>query len=91
MRDAMRELPAVVKYLAEQISQGQLKFDMGAPELREIREQLKRQQKQRYMLAIAGTAIISGILVLTLSSIAAPGWALIAAGLLTAVAGRPRD
>ncbi|MFT5500850.1 MAG: ubiquinone biosynthesis protein [Woeseiaceae bacterium] len=91
MRDAMRELPAVVKYLAEQISQGRLKFDMGAPELREIREQLKRQQKQRYMLAIAGTAIISGTLVLTLSSIAAPGWALLAAGLLTAVAGRPRD
>ncbi len=91
LRDAMRELPVVIKYLSEQISHGNLQFNMRAPELREIRDQLRQQHKQRYLLAMGSTAIISGTLILSLSSLASLGWALIAAGALAAIAGRPRS
>lgn len=89
IRDALRELPGVVKYLSEQISNDQLHFDVRAPELRDISEQLKNQQKQRYLLALAATAVISGTLVVTLAAVTWPGWALIGSGLFAAFAGRP--
>ena len=89
IRDALRELPGVVKYLSEQISNDQLHFDVRAPELRDIREQLKSQQKQRYLLALGATAVISGTLVVTLATVTWPGWALIGSGIFAAFAGRP--
>jgi ubiquinone biosynthesis protein len=91
LRDALRELPVVVKYLSEQISRGTLQFNMRAPELTEIHAQLKRQQKQRYWLAAGATAVISGTLVLTLAGPGTIGWALLAAGILAIITARPRD
>ena len=37
IRDALRELPGVIKYLSEQISNDQLHFDVRTPELKDIR------------------------------------------------------
>jgi ubiquinone biosynthesis protein len=91
IRDALRELPGVVRYLAEQINSDRLHFDVRSPELEAIREQLKMQQKQRYLLAISAISFVSGILILTLATIPVAGWLLVATGLGTAVAGRPRD
>ncbi len=89
LRDAMRELPGVINYLAEQITQGDLQLNLRSPELKQIREQLGAQQKQRYWLAIGATAALSGTLVLTLGSAVVPGWALIAAGIAAMISSRP--
>ena len=89
LRDAMRELPGVIKYLSEQITHGDLQLNLRSPELKQIREQLRDQQKQRYWLAIGATAALSGTLVLTLGSAAVLGWTLIAVGIAAAIAGRP--
>lgn len=89
IREAARELPGLIRYLSEQISNDTLKFDLKAPELEEIREQLKAQHKQRFMLTVGASALICGTLVLTLGSTAILGWALIAAGALISLAGRP--
>jgi ubiquinone biosynthesis protein len=91
MRDALRELPVVVKYLSEQISQGKLQFNMRAPELAEIHAQLRMQQKQRYRLAAGATSVIAATLVLILSGPGVLGWTLLVAGVLAIIAARPRD
>lgn len=89
IREAVRELPGVVRYLSEQINNETLKFDLKAPELEQIRDQLKAQHKQRFTLTIGASALVCGTLVLTLGSNAILGWALIAAGAVISLAGRP--
>ena len=91
IREALRELPGVVHYLSDQISHGNLQFKVRAPELREIRDQLRRQQKQRYWLAVGATTIITGTLILTWGFLPALAWTLITAGVLATFAGRPRN
>ncbi|MDA0680437.1 MAG: ubiquinone biosynthesis regulatory protein kinase UbiB [Proteobacteria bacterium] len=90
IRDALRELPGVVKYLSAQIANDDLKFNLHAPELNEIREQLKSQQKQQFALAIGISAIVSGTLVVLSGDSELPGWLLVGAGVLMALVGRPR-
>ena len=90
IREALRELPGVIRYLSKQISHGDLKVRVNAPELREIRDQLKQQQKQRYWLAVGATTIITGTLILTWGFLPALAWTLIAAGVFATFAGRPR-
>jgi len=90
IREALRELPGMVHHLSEQISRGNLRVDMQSPELRQIRDQLARQQKQRYWLAVGATGIITGTLVLTLGFLPALAWTMIVAGVLAILAGRPR-
>ncbi len=90
IREALRELPGVVRYLSKQISHGDLKVRVNAPELREIRDQLRKQQEQRYWLAVGATTIITGTLILTWGFLPALAWTLIAAGVFATFAGRPR-
>ena len=91
IRDALRKLPGVIGYLSEQISHGKLQFNMQSPELTEIRDQLRKQQRQRYWLAVGATAIITGTLILTRGFLPSAAWALIGAGVLATIAGRPRS
>jgi len=91
IREALRELPGVIRYLSGQISRGNLQFKVQAPELREIHDQLKKQQKQRYWLAVGATAIITGTLILTWGFLPAVAWTFVAAGVLAIFAGRPRN
>lgn len=91
IREAVRELPGVVRHLSREISHGTLKLNIESPELCEIREQLKKQQRQRYWLAVGATSIITGTLVLTLGFVPEVAWALIAAGILGVITGRPRS
>ena len=90
IREALRELPGVIRYLSKQISHGDLKVRVNAPELREIRDQFRKQQKQRYWLAVGATTIITGTLILTWGFLPALAWTLIAAGVFATFAGRPR-
>ncbi len=91
IREAARELPGVVRYLSEQISNDALKFELNTPELEEIRDQLKTQHKQRFTLTVGASALICGTLVLTLGSNAILGWTLVAVGALISLAGRPKN
>ena len=88
-RDAMRELPAIIQNLGEQASEGRMNFKLQSPELQQIQKQLAAQQGQRYWLAAAATAVISGTLVLILGPIPEIGWPLIAVGAIAAYAARP--
>ena len=89
LRDALRELPAAIKHLADQAAEGKLRVRAHTPDLKLLREQLRQQQKQRFLLAVGLTATISGTLILTLDTIPGLGWVLIVAGMLSLIAGRP--
>jgi len=88
-RDAMRELPAIIQNLGEQASEGRMNFKLQSTELQQIQKQLAVQQGQRYWLAAAATAVISGTLVLILGPIPEIGWPIIAVGAIAAYAARP--
>ena len=89
LRDAMRELPAILRQLGEQASDGTIRFDVQSPELGKIRRQLGEQRRQRYWLTAAATGVIAGTLVLTLGSLPVLGWSLLAAGAVAGIAARP--
>ena len=89
LRDAMRELPAILRQLGEQASEGQIRFDMQSPELGKIQRQLDEQRRQRYWLTAAATGVIAGALVLTLGAIPVLGWSLLAAGGIAGIIARP--
>ncbi len=89
LRDAMRELPAILHQLGEQAAEGRIRFNVQSPELSGIRSQLAAQRRQRYWLTVAATGVIAGTLVLTLSTLPWLGWPLLAGGLLAAIAARP--
>jgi ubiquinone biosynthesis protein len=89
LRDALRELPAILQDLGEQASEGRLNAGLKSEELQQIQKQLAGQQRQRYWLTIAATAIITGALLLTSGSMPELAWPLLAAGAITALAARP--
>ncbi len=89
LQDALRELPTIIHQLGEQAADGRIKFNMNSPELEEIHAQLKAQQRQRYWLTAAVTAVVTGAIVMTLGSIPELAWGLLASGALAAYAARP--
>lgn len=89
LRDALRELPAAIKHLADQAAVGKLQVRAHTPELKLLREQLAQQQRQRFLLAIGLTATISGTLILALDTMPGLGWVLLIAGMIFLIAGRP--
>ena len=89
IRDSIRKLPGIVRYLSEQIEHDRLNLDVRASELEKIHRQLKLQQRQRFTLAASATVILSGTLIVTLAATTWPGWLLITGGVLTAFTGRP--
>jgi len=89
LRDALRELPIAVRQLSEQAADGRLRLRMDAPELKALREQLRVQQRQRFVLGVGATACLSGTILLALQSSPWFGGPLVAIGILLFVAGRP--
>ena len=90
LRDAMRELPVVIKHLADQAAHGDLRVRMDAPEIRKLRAQLEAQQKQRFRLTISMTAVVCGTLLLGLeTAVPALGWSLLGLGALGALWSKP--
>ena len=88
IRDALRELPGLIRYLSEQAARDDLRLDIRSPELDDIRRQLEAQRRQRFLLVCGATLFLSGILVLTLAATTWPGWGLLLAGAATAFSGR---
>jgi len=89
LRDALRELPIAVRQLSEQAADGRLRLRMDAPELRALRDQLRAQQRQRFVLGVGATAFLSGTMLLALDVSPWFGGALLGVGALLFVAGRP--
>ena len=89
LRDAMRELPAILKHLGEQVAEGRVNFNLQSPELEKIQIQLEEQRRQRYWLAAAATSILAGALVMTLGAVPWLGWTLLGAGGVAAYIARP--
>jgi len=89
LRDAMRELPAIIQHLGEQAAEGKILVNVQSTELLRIQKQLAEQQRQRYWLSAAATAIISGVLVITLGSMPELAWGLFGIGAVAAIAARP--
>ena len=89
LRDALRELPAILQDLGEQAAEGRLNVGLKSQELQQIQKQLAVQQRQRYWLTVAATAIITGALLLTSGSMPELAWPLLAAGAVAAFAARP--
>ena len=91
IRDALRELPGVIRYLAERVSHDDLSLELRAPEIERLRKEIARQQRQRYLVTAGATGIIAGTLVLTLGTLSWVGWLSIATGAGLVIAGRPRS
>ena len=92
LRDALRELPPAIRALSEQAAKGELQFRLDSPELEDIHRQLQDQQRQRFWLAVGATAIVSGALLLL--GLDSPPWlsfSLFGAGIISLLAGRPRQ
>ena len=90
IRETLRELPTLVRRVGEQAANGRLRVTMDAGELRALREDLRRQDRRRYV-ATAGmaAALIGGLLVLTVEPPGA-GWLTVAAGAAVTLWARPR-
>jgi hypothetical protein len=89
LRDAIRELPGVIRHLSEQASRGKLQMNIESTDLSALRRALSEQQRQRFYLGAGGTASICGVLLLGLGSAPAFGWILLAAGILSILIARP--
>ena len=80
IRESLRELPGIVRYLSGQIENERRLLEVSSPELASIRDLLRRQHRQRFLLASGATAIISGALIAILTTGTWPSWLLIGAG-----------
>ncbi len=89
MRDALKELPTILRYLGEQAAEGHVNLNLKSSELTEIKNLLAEQQRQRRWLTAAAAAVVSGGLVLTFGAIPELAWGLFAAGALAVFAARP--
>ncbi len=89
LRDAMRELPAILNHLGEQVAEGRIRFNLRSPELETIQLQLEAQRRQRYWLAVAATSVLAGVLVMTFGALPWLGWTLLGAGAIAGFIARP--
>ena len=89
LRQALRELPGVIRELSERATAGDLTLDLRSAEIERIRRELEGQRQQRYWLIVAMTSLLAGTLMLTLEGNLYIGGGLLVAGALGVFAGRP--
>ena len=90
LREALRELPAAIRYLADRAAEGNVHTKTQGPELKALREQIRGQQRQHFLLAAGATTTISGTLLVTLETMPWLGWVLFVAGIVSLISGRPK-
>ncbi|MEQ8207158.1 MAG: ubiquinone biosynthesis regulatory protein kinase UbiB, partial [Woeseia sp.] len=91
LREALRELPGVVKYLADQAATGSLSMTVRSDDLSRIDKQLASQSRQRFVLLIGSTAALCGTVLLALETLPWLGAALLAGAVVAFAKGRPRS
>ena len=90
LREALRELPGVIRNLSELAAEGSLSMRIKSAELEKLHDQIRRQQRQRFLLGAGATAFVSGTLLLGLGNVAWLGWTLIVTGAVGLFAARPK-
>jgi len=90
LREALRELPVVIRSLSEQAADGSLSMRVRSEELEDLRIQLEHQQRQRFWLAIGASGVIIGALLIAAEAAAWLGWGLTAGGVVALFTARPR-
>ena len=90
LRQALRDLPTVLKQIADQASSEDPAARKQVAEFRKLREDLRKGQRQRYWLTAAATGVISGTLLLALESNIYLAATLYAIAAVAAFVGRPR-
>ncbi len=88
IREALRELPGVVRQLSEQLSHGTLTVTTRSPDLEALRRELAAQRRQRWLLTLAASGFVAGTLVVVLSPTTWPGWILLFAAIAGAATAR---
>lgn len=89
LREALREMPAIMKHLSQQLDDDPGKRKTQSADSTQIVEQSERQRRQTFWLTMAATAFVSGTLVLTLATMPPLGWGLLVAGAVAAFLARP--
>lgn len=90
MRETLRELPTLVRRVGEQAANGQFRVTMDSREIRELRDELRSQNRRRYMVTLGlAIALAGGFLVINVQP-ASYGWLTITAGAIIALMARPR-
>ncbi|ANO49952.1 ubiquinone biosynthesis regulatory protein kinase UbiB [Woeseia oceani] len=90
LREALRELPGVVKYLADQAASGSLSMTVRSDDLTRIDQQLASQSRQRFVLLLGSTAALCGTVLLALETLPWLGAGLLAGAVIAFAKGRPR-
>ncbi len=89
LRDAIRDLPGVIRHLSEQASKGKLQMNIESADLSTLRRLLSDQNRQRFYLGSGGTACVCGVLLIGLGTATVFGWTLLAAGIIAIFIARP--
>jgi len=90
LRQSLRDLPTVLKQIADQASSEDPAARKQVAEFRKLREDMQEHQRQRYWLTATATGVISGTLLLALKGNVYLTAALYAIAAVAAFAARPR-
>ena len=90
LRQSLRDLPTVLKQIADQASLEDPAGRKQVDEIQKLRADMREQQRQRYWLTATATGVISGTLLLALEGNVYLAAALYAIAAITAFVARPR-
>ncbi len=90
LRQSLRDLPTVLKQIADQASLEDPAGRKQVDEIQKLRADMREQQRQRYWLTATATGVISGTLLLALEGNVYLAAALYAIAAVAAFAARPR-
>ncbi|MEM7610670.1 MAG: ubiquinone biosynthesis regulatory protein kinase UbiB [Pseudomonadota bacterium] len=90
VRETLRELPTLVRRVGEQAANGEFRVTLDSTEVNALREELRSQNRRRYVVTVGLATIVAGVFTLLNVDPDWYGWGLMGAGTLAAIAARPR-
>ena len=90
LRETLREMPNILKKLTTSVNNNDSHARQSL-EIQNLKNQLYKQQKQRFFISIGSTAIISATLILLFSNITWLGWLLIILGITSIFFANPKN
>ena len=90
LRETLREMPNILKKLTTRVNDNDFHTRQSL-EIQNLKNQLYKQQKQRFFISIGSTAIISATLILLFSNITWLGWLLIILGITSIFFANPKN
>ena len=90
LRETLREMPNILKKLTTSVNDSDSHARQSL-EIQNLKNQLYKQQKQRFFISTGSTAIISATLILLFSNITWLGWLLIILGITSIFFANPKN